>query len=680
MKNTPYIAALALLILHVLGFLHPGALNWGFHSFAFLPSSFGIVAIVIAIAGAIWTWKGNPQLLLSLPGLLLSRRPLLFLGISIILFAAAAALLRVEHPLLGDSFILINNFINTFQGAHRLYIFREPVAIHFFYLVMRLLGTVAYPQILDAFLLAEVFLGSLFILFTFATIRQLVSDPGRQALSFLFILILPFAQLFFGYAEMYAAVLTVLALYLMSGILHLNGKLSFSFLPTVFLLMFFTHYLSGLLIPSLLFLAYREYRRAGIRDVVIGSLVTVIILTIVLWSVDFDPSRLIMRTAHSNILSFSRTDDGYQAYTLFSIPHLIELGNLLVLFAPVTCLAALAIATLRRRISTPTSHIFLAIAAIFPFMFFLVAKFDLGLAKDWDIPAPYTLIPALLGITLVFEQQRLNVERSFIFLLIITLLHSAAWFSINASGSASLSRASMLIDSRVVSTEGRYQSTMHLSMLHFHARNPGPLIALWQSYTREFPADPRGWENLAKSYFERGDKKDPALRQAFERWLELAPSDPDPRAEYSRFLADLGTVYLAEQNPRMAERSFREALSVNPGLAAAHNNLGYLFAQKPDSAMAIHHYEQAISLDPNYALAYKNLADLYLNLNRAGTALKYYEKAVSVKSDYGAALENMSKALYRIGDRDRAIASLKEAAKLGSRTAQSLLFQSGVRW
>jgi len=56
------------------------------------------------------------------------------------------------------------------------------------------------------------------------------------------------------------------------------------------------------------------------------------------------------------------------------------------------------------------------------------------------------------------------------------------------------------------------------------------------------------------------------------------------------------------------------------------------------------------------------------------------KEAISVDPTYIPAYENLSRAYYQSGDREHAMESLRRAAGLGSKAAQSLLTMSGETW
>lgn len=76
-----------------------------------------------------------------------------------------------------------------------------------------------------------------------------------------------------------------------------------------------------------------------------------------------------------------------------------------------------------------------------------------------------------------------------------------------------------------------------------------------------------------------------------------------------------------------ARRSLENLISLHPGYAAAHNDLGVLCQQEGDLAAARRHHEEALRLQPSNQIFHKNLADLlYIACGETEEALRHYVK------------------------------------------------------
>jgi tetratricopeptide (TPR) repeat protein len=103
--------------------------------------------------------------------------------------------------------------------------------------------------------------------------------------------------------------------------------------------------------------------------------------------------------------------------------------------------------------------------------------------------------------------------------------------------------------------------------------------------------------------------------------LELTAREP----ELSGPWANLGTVYLALDDPRAARVAFQRAVEINPDNCAAHNEMGVMSRQIGDFITAEANYLACVERVPDFREAYLNLGILYeLYLGKLPEALAAY--------------------------------------------------------
>jgi tetratricopeptide (TPR) repeat protein len=85
---------------------------------------------------------------------------------------------------------------------------------------------------------------------------------------------------------------------------------------------------------------------------------------------------------------------------------------------------------------------------------------------------------------------------------------------------------------------------------------------------------------------------------------------------------DLGVIYTHLDKVEEAARLFERVLAIDPHLAEAYNNLGFVLTvqKKHDKALAA--YREAVRLQPDWSLAIYNLGIGYLNCNNKPSALE----------------------------------------------------------
>ena len=77
-----------------------------------------------------------------------------------------------------------------------------------------------------------------------------------------------------------------------------------------------------------------------------------------------------------------------------------------------------------------------------------------------------------------------------------------------------------------------------------------------------------------------------------------------------------------------ARALYEKALTLDPGLVDALNNLGFIYLRKMDYASAVKYFEKAVRLKPDYVDAYYNLACVYALEGKGAQGLSYLKKAV----------------------------------------------------
>jgi protein O-mannosyl-transferase len=116
---------------------------------------------------------------------------------------------------------------------------------------------------------------------------------------------------------------------------------------------------------------------------------------------------------------------------------------------------------------------------------------------------------------------------------------------------------------------------------------------------------------------------------------------------------------------------FEHALTVHPGSALAHNNLGLAMAAQNRLPEAIDHYTEALRLLPSYALAHYNLGHLLTSQGQTQEAMRHYAEAIRLLPTYAEAHNNLGMALANQGRATEAIYHYTEALRLQPRNAEA---------
>lgn len=131
---------------------------------------------------------------------------------------------------------------------------------------------------------------------------------------------------------------------------------------------------------------------------------------------------------------------------------------------------------------------------------------------------------------------------------------------------------------------------------------------------------------------------------------------------------DLG-VDLEAVSVREAMAAYRKALSLDPGHARAHLNLGRLLHEEGDPAAALDHYLRSEEAAPGHATARYNQGVALEDLGRGDEALVAYLGAVEMDPELAAAHFNLARLYEASGDASGALRHLAAYRRLreGSR-------------
>jgi tetratricopeptide (TPR) repeat protein len=118
-----------------------------------------------------------------------------------------------------------------------------------------------------------------------------------------------------------------------------------------------------------------------------------------------------------------------------------------------------------------------------------------------------------------------------------------------------------------------------------------------------------------------------------------------------------------------AESCYREALALDPGLAAARTNLGGLAYRAGDTGRAREAFEAALALDPDQPEARFNLANLVLETGDLELAVAEFRRVLQSDPEFADAHFNLAVALERLGGRAQARAHLERYLALEPTTS-----------
>jgi tetratricopeptide (TPR) repeat protein len=312
---------------------------------------------------------------------------------------------------------------------------------------------------------------------------------------------------------------------------------------------------------------------------------------------------------------------------MFSYRHLFDVANQYLLVAPAAVMGAFL---LRASKLADAQGVFLAVAALFPVLFTIVANPEVGPFRDWDVfsfAAPLVLLWVGASVARSFRDAQ-ELGHSALLIVGAAGLHSLSWIAVNANAAQAEARFTRLLEHCPISTH----------------------------------ASAYGWETLAIHY-ETTKRRDEALA-SLERAIRAHPENP-------RYWRMAGGLFVASGDDARARPYLERALELNPDLVDACLPLGILSYRANEIARAVVLFERVLAKQPGNAAAWYNLGLCHLRHGKNDDALQCFRAAVEAKPDFADAQFQMAMVLRVTGDLDAARAAFARQLELEPSSARA---------
>lgn len=163
------------------------------------------------------------------------------------------------------------------------------------------------------------------------------------------------------------------------------------------------------------------------------------------------------------------------------------------------------------------------------------------------------------------------------------------------------------------------------------------------------------------------DDRQPAA--ALEQYREALAAAPDP-ATVAGLHGNIGNAMRALGRLTEAEAHLRSSLALQPSDAAAHTNLGLVYAERGDWGSAVTCHRRALELDPQSVLIRLNLGAALYHLDELEESESTYGSAVDLAPTLVPALVGLANVLDIQGDTEEAL-TLYRRAELADTAALS---------
>lgn len=159
-------------------------------------------------------------------------------------------------------------------------------------------------------------------------------------------------------------------------------------------------------------------------------------------------------------------------------------------------------------------------------------------------------------------------------------------------------------------------------------------FSLFSAVLEYYPDNARAHDNLAYSYYRRGDFGHAVHH--YQRAIDIQPTRL--RAHFN-----LGMLYSQARRYDAALASFKTALALHPTHIETHFNTGLTYQKMQRYVEAIGHYRAVLDLDPGHAKTRYNLGRAYERTDRLSEAVVQYNAVIELNP-------TATKSYYRLGE------------------------------
>lgn len=668
--------AALILGLHLAGAFLPGSRAWGFHHYAFLPRPFLLflvlpfLALVPAISGPL------ARLLSPLARGVESRRGVLVAAGSIVVLAVFFYLGRQRAFLLSDSELLIRS-IN--QGFVRFTAdtLAAVIQLRFHAFLRDFLGVESQTA---SFRVVAIASGVVWLAAMFATVGRLTTVGWERLLLGGLLATAGLTKLFYGYVETSGLLTATIGVYIWTAVRLVQDGRGMALATLAFLAAAAMHVTGLLLFPSFLYLVVRWARLGSKRWIAATVMLALPVIVYVGYWISRGENLGSAVAGYApyfaEFIPLVGPLDAKQAFTLFSLPRLIEFLNEQIYIAPFALLALVATAGIAlARDGLGSLHRFLLLALL-PFLALsLLFSRKLGGGRDWDLVANLA-VPGLylVGLAIIRGAARHGpAARRPATLPALTLLlvgtsaaHLAGIVLADATPARSLRNFESLFGKTAcVSRFARSYAFEEIGHYYVGRNSPEAAAPWFQKAIEADPSNVKAIGTLGVWYNENGRQAEalPLLREAVRQRPEVA---------FNHYNLATALVDLEQWNEAAA--AFTEAIRLDPRLVRAYDGLGLAYSRMGLAAAADSVARAGLGLspgDPKNAGLFVTMGIARERQGQPAGAEQAYREALALDADHRQALFNLGRLLVQ-GERwAEAVPPLRRLGRLDPLDAEA---------
>jgi tetratricopeptide (TPR) repeat protein len=623
-KKTIYIliSIFVIVALHVWAAIYPSHANWGFHFFSFYSLPVVIAALIIF---GLFSYKQTGSAIANRLDFFVKKISRLPLLIVFVLAAGIIFLFIYLYPaklhLLGDGAVLLRSVPLGITGDQITLSFRnQPLMFWIYKTAMSLHPFEAAPNAHTVYYAIDIFTMVAYLALLFWFFRY-VSQPLLEKI-FLGGIVLFGAgfQFFFGYVENYVLQYFATTAYILTAWLALEKRIHVVIPIIFFITMVALHLGSIVFIPSLFALIFLLWKKKKVHAVIFLGII-IIAGVGALFLVGFNPIDMMKHLRSGSVDFLKPFEGGYGnfPYAMFSLKHIVDLGNAHLLLAPLgIILSIILIPALpkERRWNNPILLFFLITIGCGLFFTFVINS-ALGLARDWDLFSSFFVPLSILPVYLLIQQNQWK-ERRYIILLIamFLLIRTSSFIGINASEEKHLTRARMLNSESFLSKAANMAYDESLANFFFDSQRFSDARIYYEHFMTIDSMNPRIIGNISDVYRRLGEKE----KYFYQLKRAVVANSPDPG-----IYSNLGVEYATRGDTMKAIEYNERAIQLNSNSSRAHANLGILYSSRNNFVSADKHFRMAVDLGMREPLLFLYAGDCAVRLGDLQRALSNYD-------------------------------------------------------
>ncbi len=443
--------------------------------------------------------------------------------------------------------------------------------------------------------------------------------------------------LFFGYMENYPILWPFMVGYVYFSVAYILRRASL-LLPMLFLLLALVIHLQTLFfIGSFIVLIFARGKGARFyyqnRSVIWAGII------VILGAGIFSLTRLYLNSLEFRLflIPFLTERPPAMDYLLFSVPHLADSVNFMLLTSPLMFLCAVLSARYWRKLLTSKVDIFLALLTVGGIAFLLLIDPKLGMGRDWDLFALAGFFPAVwLAYRAVTKIQPKYCPACVLAGIVFAFPFIATHLS--ASSAEAHTEALLYLDT----TRAR---TGMIMLKEYYTENNERRRAdsLDREIQKAFPE--YTLVPMAYDYLEARD-----IRRA---WL-IADSVSRINPYSTEVLCLRGNIFLQTGQYDKAVADFEIAASLGQYDARMLSSLGSAYSYSREFDKGLEKFREALVLDPNFSGAFEGIATTYYGVRKYDSALYYVEKFLRTDSSKSEAFMLAGFSAYQLNQAGKA--------------------------